>query len=335
MKKSLHNLLFVGLIASVDGIAQPTLTASGINPVIGDAITNYTSAFVAPGSAGANQTWNLSSMTQAGTSATSAVAPSSTPNGSSFPNSNVAFSGTGYYAYYNTSSTAWQNYGTSSSIIMAYSNPEDFLHFPFTYNNTYTDIWASTFISTYTYYRTGTTTVTADGYGTLTTPVGTFSNVLRVHFVQNYQDSTNIPCFGPYVITYQNDQYMWYLNGNHSPIASVYTLTTATSTNTGGYYMSAVLGINEQDNSLISYDVFPNPSTDFLNINIDLTEQQSVEIKLFNSLGSEVITPIIAEGLFGNNLYAVNVQNFPDGIYFAEVILNGIPASTRRFIVSK
>lgn len=186
MKKSLHILFFGSLISAVNTVAQPTITATGINPIGGDVITTTNTNYVGPGSAGINQTWDLSTMTPSGASATFAYAnPSSTPYASSFTNSNVSASYGGSYVYYKTSSAAWQFYGAVTSATMSYSNPEDFLHFPFTYTNTYTDSWATTFISGgYTFYRTGTTTVTADGYGTLITPSGTFSNVLRVHFIK-------------------------------------------------------------------------------------------------------------------------------------------------------
>src|SRR5262249_35849058 len=140
------------------------------------------------------------------------------------------------------------------------------------YNNTYTDSWAATFVSSsYTFYRTGSTTVTADGYGTLTTPDGTFNNVMRVHFVQTYQDSAYIS--GPIIITYQNDEYMWYLNGNHYPIAAVYTLSSnASSTTTGGFYMSNVVNSVPETTSVLSLSLSPNPANNFVDFNLDLQQ---------------------------------------------------------------
>jgi len=335
MKKTLHILFFGSVLSSANVVAQPTLTATGINPVVGDQFVTNVTNFVNQGSAGASQTWNLSAMTPTSSSTYTTVASSSTPNGASFPNSNISFASGSSNSYYKTSSTAFQNYGSvSGTTVMSYSNPEDFLHFPFTYNNSYTDTWATTFTSSYTFYRTGTTTVTADSYGTLTTPAGTFSNVLRIHFVQNYQDSANIPSYGTYLVTYSNDEYMWYLNGTHFPIAFVYTLTSNGNPSQGGSYIGNVNAINEPS-ALISYKLFPNPSVEEMNVNVNLKENQKLEIKIFNSVGELIKVPVSANAAQGTNEYKINVSDLPEGIYFSEMILNGTSASTRRFTVSK
>ncbi len=334
MKKSLLIFFFIG--SAVIKSAQPTITASGVNPVIGDNLPMNTSNYVAPGNSGSSQTWDLSTMASSVATTYTAVATSSTPNGSSFPNSNIALSsGGGNYSYYKTSSSSFQNYGFySGTTVMSYSNPEDFLRFPCTYNSTYSDTWAVTFVNTFTFYRTGSTTVTADGYGTLTTPAGTFSNVMRVHFVQNYQDSAYIPSYGTYLETYNNDEYMWYLNGNHFPIALVYTLTYSTGTSQGGSYMSNVVGVNEPS-VLNSFTVFPNPVSSDLHFDINLKENQNIEIQLFNEIGSLVATPVSANANSGRNEYNVQVGDLTEGIYFARIILDGTLTSTRRFSVSR
>jgi hypothetical protein len=332
MKKQLR-FFFAATLASAGMLAQPTITATGINPVIGDHLSIVTSTVVpAPGSAGANQTWNLSTMT--GTAATNTiVASSSTTYSASFPNANVATSTAGAQVYYKTSATAWQFYGVQQgTLTMAYSNPEDLMRFPFTYTNNYTDSWSTTFTNSgVTFYRTGADSITADGYGTLTTPAGTFGGVLRVHIVQNYQDSTT---FGN--IIYRNDEYMWYLNNNHYPIATVYTLTTSGNPASSGSYMTNVaVGIEEQAAELASCKLFPNPVSNVVNLSLTLDAPQQVEIKLFNSLGSQVGSPVVAESTAGSNTYHLNTTGFPEGIYFAQVSVDGKLSETRRFIVSR
>lgn len=52
-------------------------------------------------------------------------------------------------------------------------------------------------------------------------------------------------------------------------------------------------------------------------------------------MGSQMGTSLVADTHQGNNEYNINVENLPVGIYFAEVILNGTPVSTRKFTVSK
>ena len=335
MKKNLLVLFLGSLFVAINSFAQPTITASGINPVVGDQITGNGTNYVLPGNAGANQTWNLSSMVSTGASTSVYITASSTPYASSFPTANISINmGSGSYVYYKTSSAAWQNLGSVTSTTVSYNNAEDIIRFPFTFNNSYTDTWSSVFISGgSTFYRTGLDSVDADSYGTLITPAGTFSNVLRVHFVQIYQDSTDLGG-NPYLLYYHNDEYMWYLNGNHNPIAAVYALTGSAGNVTGGNFMSNVSSINEI-NPLVSFTLFPNPSVNTINLNFQLSEKQKIEIKIFNAAGALVKTPVSADGLLGMNEYKINVQDLPEGIYFAEMILNGTSSSTCRFTVSK
>lgn len=335
MKKSTLLFLLTGGLAGAV-IAQPTLTSSGIMPVVGNSYTMVSSSWVSPGSAGANQTWNLA-LTNSGSSPSTAVAPSSSPYASSFPAATVAFNSSGNWVFYKGTASAWQNNGlvNSSGTVLAYSDLEDMLRFPFTYNNTYVDPWSVTYIqSTYTYYRTGTTTVTADGYGTLTTPDGTFTNVMRVHFVQDYQDSTNISST-PFVITYQNDEYMWYLNGNHNAIAAVYTLTSsASSPFTGGFYMTGVVSGIEDASGLTSMSLAPNPANEQADFTFTLNQEKNVTVKLFNSVGQEMETAYTTAGIAGENKISIPVADLPAGIYFANVSLDGTPVTSKRFIVS-
>lgn len=86
MKKKLLKSFAIITACSTAAFAQPTLTATGINPVVGDAYTTKMCNYVSPGSAGANQTWDLSSMTVAGTINYTSANPSSTPMAANFTN---------------------------------------------------------------------------------------------------------------------------------------------------------------------------------------------------------------------------------------------------------
>ena len=335
MKKNLFCLIIVTFIMCSVTFAQPTITATGTNSVIGESFNFNSASYVSPGNSGANQTWDLSSMSGTPT-LTTVIAPSTTANASSFTNANVAWSyASGGISYYKTSSSAYQNYGVvSGSIVMAYTNPEDLMHFPFTYNNTYTDTWATTFVNGgYTFYRTGSTTVTADGYGTLTTPAGTYTNALRIHFVETYQDSTNVG--GPYLIQYSNDEYMWYKDGSHYPIATVYTLTENGTPTTGGAYMSSSVGINESSALLSSADLFPNPASSKITLNYTLTKSQKVDVYLYNSIGEKLDISQTAYGIEGENNLQIDIAKLPEGIYFAQILLNDKIASAKRFVITK
>ncbi|MGZ3863473.1 MAG: T9SS type A sorting domain-containing protein [Bacteroidia bacterium] len=345
MKKSLQLFLGITTLASASLLAQPTLTATGCNFAIGDVYTSKTASYVSPGSAGANQTWNLSAMTGTATTTYTGVAVSSTPYASTFSSASISMksSTAGTYGYYNTSSSAMSVKGLvtpsgTTTVVFNYSNPEDYLHYPFNYNNSYVDAFQATFTSAgYNYVRRGVDSVQYDGYGTLTTPTGTYNNVVRVHMIENYQDSTNFPGIGAYIITYRDDLYMWYLNGNHYPIASVFTLTSSLSSpTTGGSYLTTVaVGVEEENAVISSCRLFPNPASNNINVSVNLSESQKVEIKLFNTLGAQVNSTVSAEGIVGANDFKIDVSALPEGVYFAQIHLDGNLNTTRRFVVSK
>lgn len=331
MKKFLL-LLFAGFNATIV-FAQPILTASGTNPVIGDIVSTYEGSYVAPGNAGANQTWDLSSMTGTPAGTYTAVAVSSTPMGSSFPGSNICLVSDTTYTYYNTTPSLFQFSGLATgTLLLSYSDPEDYLRFPCTYNSSYTDTWAVSFTTSITFYRKGSSTVTADGYGTLKTPAGTYNNAMRIHTVQTYKDSADISGF-PYIITYSNDEYMWYVDGTHYPVATLFSLSVNSGPpEQGATYIGLPLGINDPE-VLNKFEIFPNPVSSDLRFDIDLKENKTIEVQLFNAIGTLVRTPINKEGKTGPNEYTIHVGDLTEGIYFARIILDGVLTSTRKFTV--
>jgi type IX secretion system substrate protein len=338
MKKQIRKIIFgIMLITWSASYAQPVLTATGINPVIGESFIGIKTSYLGHGSGGAGQTWNFSSIGLGLGVTRSALTVASTSAAAMFPNANTAFSNTLYSgnSYVKTSATALQNYGymPASTCEKSYINPEDILRFPFTYTDSYIDtltaLWDTGSINL---HRRGITTVTADGYGTLITPSGTFTNVTRVHMVQTYRDTI---IGGTYSIIHGNDQYLWYKDGYHSPLAVAAVITLYGSVDSTGYYYSSTVGIDEQNEQLISFDVFPNPSEGHLNIEFSLPGNKKVAVELFNSLGQKMDVTSTLEGVKGKNTVQLDLSNLPEGIYFAELMIDGKIAGTKRVVVAK
>jgi len=336
MKKYLP--LYLILIVSIGHtVAQPVLNYSDINPVIGNTFNGNVSNYVAPGSAGANQTWDLTSMASTQAVLISAVTPASTGLASTYPSANLALTYPGSpTTFYNTNTSAFQFAGQSSAQAdIVYSNLEDLLRFPATYNSSYTDAWHASFTSNgYPYSRTGSTTVTYDGYGTLKLPGGIYSNAVRVHFVQTYTDSSYIGGFW-FVIPYNNDEYIWYLKGNHYPVATSFTLTASGSTIQSSTFLTNIVsGVNENSNAL-SFGLFPNPCADALNIVADATSGHKAEVKVYNSLGEVMETPELDNGIMNDNKFRLDTRKLSQGIYYARILVDGVESSSKQFIVAR
>lgn len=331
-KNLLHSLSYSFVLLSTISLAQPSLNSSNTNPVIGDVFVSKNANYVSPGPAGASQTWNLSSMTSTSTTNYTVVAPASAPNGSSFPSANVAmFDGTNA-SFYATSASNYLNYGaTAGGVVFSYTNAETMCTYPFNFGNSITDAWGCTFVNaSMTFYRSGTSTVTADGHGTCITPAGSFSNVMRLHVRQKYKDSTST-----FIINYDNDQYLWYKPGNHYPIAIVYSFTTTTFSTPqvstfGAYLNNVVTDVEDLKNDYSSLKVFPNPTSTVLNIKTDNPVSDKTEFLVCNALG-ETVKVLNVEELEKS----VDVSDLCSGIYFLQIRQEGVLVRNEKIIITK
>jgi len=77
------------------------------------------------------------------------------------------------------------------------------------------------------------------------------------------------------------------------------------------------LDITEENEN--KFSIFPNPSTDFTNLNLQLSNNENITIKLYNSLGQVVKTD--RKGLIphGNHDFKINLDNLVEGLYFIEL----------------
>ncbi|MDP1800597.1 MAG: T9SS type A sorting domain-containing protein [Bacteroidota bacterium] len=335
MKKHLQNLFALAILSSsLTVVAQPTLTGANTNPTIGEIFaTKTTTIGVTPGSAGANQTWNLTGL-GAGTSVTvNVVSVASTPSAASFPAANTAFyDGTTYAYATNTSASSLNQGNTAGGVLFAYSNPETILSFPVNFNNVSTDSWQCTFTNaSITFTRSGTTTVTADGWGTVTTPANTYSNTMRLHFVQTYTDVS-----ASFTITYTNDEYFWYTPGIHNAVAATYTVTNSFTTPfTGGTYLSSVVtGVNSFAPLAYNISLFPNPASENINVAFTSEESGKAELKIFDVTGKQLQNISEVAILPGDNRLKINTNELPAGAYFMSIYMNKQLQKNERFVVA-
>jgi hypothetical protein len=337
MKKQL--LIVSAFALSVTAFAQPSLSSTNSNPVIGDQFTLIPGSWISEGSAGANQTWNFSSVTTTVSSATGYTAQAvSGSNATAFPNANVQLAGAGGTSFLKTSSAALQNFGTATGTVqIKYSDAEDQMRYPCAMGNTYTDPHAATFTSAgYNYTRKGTTTITADAYGTLQLPGGTYSNVLRVHMIQAYRDSTNFGGSFPYTLDYYNSQYLWYVPNNHMPIFSTYSLSVNGGTATKGSttLQSITNSIGELEAGIKSMNLYPNPANgEFINMDLNLEKNISYSIVITDNLGREVMNTESLKGMEGYNFRSINISGIESGLYQVVLKSEGQLLKTTKIVV--
>ena len=305
--------------------AQPVLNKVDVEYKIGESIIFTNTNYVSEGSDGPNQTWNLSSIISGSTNPYTCVNPTTTPSSSSFPTASVALSSTGGFGYYNISSTAFQILGLSGNgTLISYNNPEDFLRFPCEYGDSYTDTWSTTFVSGGgTYYRTGTSTVEVDGYGTLLLPGGkTYQNTLRVRVEQVFKDSVVLQG-NSVIIPYSTVGYYWYKSGVPGQLAVLTSSVFNGSLQESGKYLSSFITDLEDVDIADKISLSPNP---FQN-GLMLKGIDGAQIEIFDVSGKSVYKN---DWVTENSVF--QIDNLSNGIYLIKLTNKESVSITRKLV---
>lgn len=310
-------LLFALVCFSANLYAQPSLTNS-VFPAIGNSTASIMSdtGFV-EGPAGANQTWNFAGFTNTGSFSADFVNPAGTTYIDSISGSNYASVSPGSTAYYNHTSSITELLGLgTAAYVVIYSDPTTFFTYPFTFNSTVNDNTAGHYVyggGTIYNNRTGTMQINGDAYGTITTPKGTFTNVLRVKTIQNYTDITS---FSTTITT--TTSYTWYSPQFSVAIAQIsYTssdfgtsVINIKSVNYGDVTPSAVANINNLGAGLFIADLSNH------NYTLQLKNNQTIKSAQLIDMQGRILA-----NLNCNDLYLpIDLNDLASGIYIVRII---------------
>ncbi len=172
------------------------------------------------------------------------------------------------------------------------------------------------------YIREGDMYMEADGWGTLITPSGTFTNVLRLKGHEVYQDSS---AFDEEVIMkYETYVYSWVKPGIIGPLMN-YTSVEATfmgqpmgSTALGTYNATQGLGIGGGIQNHLRFAMYPNPANGQSTVELQVTKAGQVITRIVDMTGREVMSQ--QENLSaGMQKVLLNLQGIQPGIYLVEV----------------
>jgi hypothetical protein len=316
MKKYYFLTMISLFIISATSGQGPTLTFSNTGPIPGDVFTSYNAdtTGVLNGTAGANQIWNYANLViNTTTTVMNYVDPSTTPYTSSFPTATVCYTNSPLYSYMKANATEYSILGiSSSSYTLIYSDPEILFNYPFSYGQSITDSLKGSYtVSGFSFYRSGTRTTTADGYGTLILPSGTYTNLLRVKVIQDYKDSTSL---GSVTYVY-NTSYVWYDGVHKNASFRIYNTsnTNGGSTSTARFVTisSVVSAISEINTMKDIIQIYPNPAIDNITVNVpqnallEITDIKGQLIRSISNCGDETI---------------IDLKDLPGGVYFIKAI---------------
>lgn len=356
----IKNLLLYILVLSFFQISKAQITITDVDmPVVNDVITYSLTNDIQgqdPALTGTNYTWDYSLLLSTSQRSDTFVTVTSTPlayqfyfnNGILYSTwkANYALKGidigipqvpiTDVYNFHKNSSSEYSNVGFGSNINGVPSStrniPVDVEYvFPMNYSNT--NVSNSEFgvsVPTFGFYgQSLLRTDTVDGWGTLTTPYGTF-NCLRVKSILSKIDTTYIDFvgFGTTVARPEEIEYKWLTTGMSTPVLKI--ITTGGNITTIEYQDSlSTVGV-EDLKQINSINFFPNPTKDYISISFNSLKSSSfmVEIKDING-------KIIAQESYavtrGKNVMLINLlrYNLTKGVYFIESTIEDEKYSTK------
>jgi len=310
------------LLLAVTAHAQPTLTNANNNFLAGTSFIQYTGSATSPGASGANVVWDFSAIGTSAGNSYSYTACSSSTNCGTFPGSNVVIAQpptTGYFIVDNTRQAV--NGAAVGSTNIIYSNPEDMLRFPFTYNNTYTDNFSANFTSGgSSFVRSGSVTVTADGYGKLILPNGTYNNILRVKRVETYTDTWSGP-----TINYSSEIYAWYSPAKRENLLSKSSITVAGNTTDYPitYTNQTPTAIGNLAIAEGSVNLYPNPARDLVHVRFEADKATTADVILTDLTGRMINTLPAVSIASGSNDIKMNTVGLSAGLYLVRLTADG------------
>ncbi len=196
MKKIL--LICAASLSAINAFSQITITTSDL-PTVNTHVVVVTDTLptVLPGSGGAAQTWDFSSLNIGSIDTTVFVDPATTLYASDFPTSNLATYNASFDSnvnYLNSSSSALTVLGfgspdnpftTDPFIVHFLPSGQDIIQLPATYNQTFSGSYMFKLEFSYSVYGSDSIRVIQhsnydsdiDGWGNVTTPFGTYSSL--------------------------------------------------------------------------------------------------------------------------------------------------------------
>ncbi|HTA63492.1 MAG TPA: T9SS type A sorting domain-containing protein [Bacteroidia bacterium] len=346
MNKLYISLSVAATLAFSNAVLAQTTITTAVLPQVGytynmAADTNHLDVptfTVSAGSATA-QTWDYSTLF-ANTYAAplSFVTPAGNPGASSFPNSTLAADqGGGTWAYLKTGASGLLVDGanaviptgtTSTTAIVDYVPDEILIPTPFTLNSAVTNVYAATFTVTTsgvtaTVHHRAHRTITADAFGSLKTPAGTYANTLRIKTYEITSDSIFV--FGA---NYQDQYdttttYNWAQNTADARLMEI-DFNKKGAVTKASYLQSFTNAINDIKHFELATNLYPNPASTFAILAYENESSAKVSASIFDVTGRQVATLLNnQQQAAGKQTLAIDVVNLPQGLYMVQLTVNG------------
>lgn len=317
MKSRIFTLLALTFTAGLS--AQPVLNSNWAF-VVGVTGTNtiYAPQSFATPASGANATWNYGNLLTGGNGVSTApvdlypVSQLPAPYNTGYPPGSTAASyyesnGMPQITYYAKTANQLGLTGyLSGSTTIDYSPQLLEAVFPMSLGDTETEDFV---IDISGNQLEGNQTITYMGYGTLTLPTGTYTNVICIKGEQDYGFGTN------------GITYTWYKPG------WAFLLRVAIADNgTSVSYANSSVPTGVAENNAVTVNTFPNPATDVVFVS---SPAQKYNLKVYSATGA-----LVAQEQVDNSdkkAFPLDVNTLSPGMYLLNIEVDGL-STTQRFI---
>ncbi|HEY3295114.1 MAG TPA: T9SS type A sorting domain-containing protein [bacterium] len=331
--KHFLTVLFVALVLSTAAVAQITIHNTDFSPVGGGytmGLSNDTSATVSVGQSGANRTWTFDAAIWNDVYRYTFLSPADAPHGSDFPNAtrvmHVVSADTDSYDYESITATSYSLLGSGlGDSITNYMTADQIMPLPFTYPASWVSLrrFQMHYSDTTLAMFTDSAVCTADAWGTVTTPYGTWQSIRC--FSHHYMTVTiTIGGFTVPVISYQYLNYTW-VDQHANPVMAFTSPPNSINPNfTHGYMTMAGVPLatdptqgSVAQNFSVSQN-YPNPFNPVTLIPVTLDKSSLVALDIFDELG-QLVSHEEHMLTAGRQQLAVNGSRWANGMYFARV----------------
>ena len=133
----------------------------------------------------------------------------------------------------------------------------------------------------------------------------------------NYTNGTSV---GTVV---SSDSYLTIFEGNGGGYP--FDVTYSTRVFNGRAYYCAVVPSGIEDNTLASFDMFPNPANQSVSLDLTAFNGNDVTVSVLNTLGQRLqSTAVVANGT-----QTLNIEGYAAGMYFVQVEMNGKTSTSK------
>jgi hypothetical protein len=321
-------------------INAQVLTQSNHAPVAGDTYVMYQidSTGVTPGASGSSAVWNFTATpTRTTIMVTNSVSASTN---TMYPAGSVArATGTAAANYYTSTTNQLNFWGghIKVSVVNAdyvFSTPAIHASYPMVYTTSVSSTFTGAITSGTSSgsLSNGTSTVNADGQGTLNLPGRSLTSVIRINTYTGFDFSIMLNPFVTAVGNVKQQTWDYYTSLTTLPSTKVnpmYTIqaSTITVTSPTNIVQTATLvmlnkdyqyvGITENSKEVSELNLFPNPASNNFNLVFVNENADQVSVEITNALGQSV-KKVSLENTKGLVHHTIDITNIQAGVYFVK-----------------